>query len=329
MTMLRFLFLFILANGINAQDRHFSNYRNTSSFFNTAENGLFKGNIKIYSGLRSQYKQTYEHGVIGAEMNFDSPFGKGQWMSGGFNLDYDKTGDLQLNTKGQGFAVAYHLSLGKKKNTIISLGLALNNHVISADTRKYKSEALILQVNDVDKQLLDGFKEQYLSLGSGLNLNFAFSKLSSMEFGFGLNHLNSPSFRFKGGKNNLTIGRRYNFHTNYRRILNSKIKLEPAIYLSLSERQSNLNLQLFSEIKLKPHQKWYAIAGINHRWGESIDIVAGYGTDQLYLTAAFDIVLGTLGDLFNSKGAVEIGAFYIIRINHTPKLNPLIICPRL
>ncbi len=314
---------------LSAQDLHFSNYRNVSNFFNAAQNGDFQGFIKIQAAVRTQYDKTYQHGVLGAQVNLDSPLKKNHWIAIAANVLYDQSGSLNYGGRGGGLGLAYHLPLDKNRTSIFSIGLSANSSLQQFNTENFRSELTILGQQDKDQKSLSDFKASTNSFNFGIAYKKMLNFKSSILLGGAISHLNAPSFNILKSSMESRLGRRMNANINYRTALSDLFTLEPALYLSFSERQSNTNVQLVSEWKLNKNQKWQAITGISTRMGESIDLIVGYKKDRLYITGSFDYVYAGLNQPLNGNGAIELGAFYIFNRFSNPIVKPIIICPRL
>jgi len=311
------------------QDVHFTNYRTVSNFFNPAQTGDFSGYLKFQVASRTQYQRTYEHGVAGVEMNFTSPIHKKHWIGAGLNLNYDKTGSLNLNTTGGGLNVAYHIPVDKKQNSIVSIGGTINRFAITANADNYRSETTILGMPDADRNTINDLNVSVLSIHAGLHLKTKINKKNIFEVGLAVAHLNNPHFNILGSKDEASLGSRLNLHTAFKTEVNKMITLQPAIYLSFAEEQNNTNLQLISEWKIAKKNKWKGIVGLSHRVGESLDFITGYAAERLYISLSFDVLTSQTVDFIPNPGAIELGAYYIIYKAHTPKLKPVIFCPRL
>lgn len=326
---IKLILLSILSYGsLMSQDVHFTNYRTVTNFFNPAQTGDFRGYLKLQVASRTQYQRTYEHGVAGVELNFVSPINKNHWIGAGFNLNYDKTGSLALKTTGGGLNVAYHIPIDKKQNNVISIGAAINRFSLTANTDQYRSESTLLGIPDNDRKVLNDFNANALSIHSGVHFKSRINKKNVFEAGFAVIHLNNPTYKILGG-NDASLGTRFNIHTAYKTEVSKVVALHPAIYLSFAEKQSNVNLQMLSEWRVAKKNKWKGIVGLSHRMGESLDFITGYAAERLYISLSFDVLTSQTVDFIPNPGAIELGAYYILYKPHTPKLKPIVFCPRL
>ncbi len=321
-------FLFVLlVLGLHAQDLHFSNYRNISSFFNPAQTGDFLGTYKMQGAVRSQYDKTYQQSMIGGQINFESPASPMHWISCGINVMYDQAGSLKQSAKGIGIALAYHVIATDK--SFVALGISGQQISLGADTKFYKSENSILNKPDPDFNLLKDFNPSLLTFATGIHYKQVVSKKSALMTGIAFTHINTPGFTFAGGKTTSTYGNRINFNVNFKTKVSKMITLEPATYLSFSESQTNINLQLLSEWAIKKDAAWKGVLGLSNRASESIAFLAGYTSSRLSVTASYDMLYNSLQNPLNKFGAIELGAYYVIVAKDRSKRKAEAVCPRL
>jgi type IX secretion system PorP/SprF family membrane protein len=317
------------ANILLGQDAHLTDYRTFSNFFNPAQTGEFVGHIKLQASTRTQYERTYEQGFVGLQFNVLSPISKKHWIGIGANFLYDHSGTLSLDATGGDLLIGYHIPLGKKQNQTISIGGSLGLMSLSVDTKNYKSESTILGNPDPDRLALNSLNPQIFSGNVGIYFQSKIAKKHLFKTGLSLIRVNEPRFKVFGNTTGSAWGKRWNAHIAYRHTLNKMLQLEPAIYYSQSEYQKNLNLQAISEWKLAQNYKWRALVGLAQRWDESIDIITGYKSEQLYLSLSFDILTVSSADVIRNPGAIELGGYYIFHKHTRPKVKPIIFCPRL
>lgn len=326
----KILFLCLIVRlDVYGQDLHYTNYRNVQNAFNPGSTGNFLGSIKLQGIYRGQYSGTYNNFIIGGEGNITSPLNNKHWIGLGMNISNDRAGDLNLKTRGGGVAVGYHVPLNKKSTSRIAIGYRMDMLTITSDAKNYKSELTILGRDDNDKKLLTDFKENYRSMSGGVVYYNTISKKSTIETGVALMHFNKPSFSFKSSNNKSIIGQRLNFHFRLLQSMNPKLNIEPAIYFSSSEYQTNVNLQFFTDYKINKKNNWAIVAGLGNRMGESFDLTLGYKSMNTYFTMSYDYLYGDRNNFIGNTGAIELGAYHIITLRKKPKLVPILLCPRL
>jgi type IX secretion system PorP/SprF family membrane protein len=322
-----FTLLFIATT--SAQDAHYTDYRAISTFYNPASTGSFAGNYKLSGGIRTQYQRIFEHYSLNGEINLRSPLSKNHWIGLGLSILTDLNGSLKLKTIGGGPNFAYHISTGKKLKTNYALGVGMSRFTIALDPLKYRSEMTILGMTDPDRNKADKSNENALSFHAGMSMDKQVDKKNNLQLGISLMHLNQPNFTILNSKVGAFIGRRTNFNIGWSSQITPTFNLMPAVFFSWSDRQSNFNMQAFSEWKLDKKNTWSGITGVSYRWGESFDLSVGYKSSKTYISLSFDILAGPIRKHISNPGAVEITAAQIFNKDYKPKIKPELFCPRL
>ncbi len=320
---------FLLNLQLSAQDIHFTDYRNVSNFFNPAMTGDFLGQIKIQGTARTQYERNYETGMLGGQVNVFSPLNNSHWVGIGANILFDQSGTLNLRTTGGELNVGYHIPMGKKGLSTISLGGGFSAYNLSINTQNYRSELQILGQTDPDLNILNGFNPLLISFQAGVYFKSTINKKHLFKMGAATTHLNNPEFKALGSANNPSFGRRWNALILYDWQLSKYLNIEPAIFYSISEKQNNTNLQIIAGWNPHIEKQRKFLGGITHRLQESVGIIIGYQTDSYRLSLSFDVLTGLSSDLLRNPGAIELGGYYIFKNHKKPKVKPIIACPRL
>lgn len=326
---LTLLILIAVSSFLSGQDAHMSNYRTSANFFNPAETGDFLGFIKVHGTLRTQYERVYEHGIAGAEVNMFSPLRKQDWVSCGINLLFDRTGNLSYNTAGGSVQFAYHLALDKKRNNVIGLGGSFDYQKLTISGQNYRSETTITGGQDPDLNGIANFSGTLRGINAGVNITSRFYKNSYFKAGVAAVRLNAPNYTIVGKQNDASHATRININAAYCTPVSKVFTLEPAAFMSFSEHQSNINLQLISGWKLSPKHSWQIVTGLTHRLNESVGLIAGFSSKKTYLSLSFDIITGQVSQVTQNPGALELGLYHIFYRYTRPAVKPVIFCNRL
>jgi type IX secretion system PorP/SprF family membrane protein len=310
------------------KDPHYSNNRAVSNYFNPAQTGDFAGTWKLHMSIRTQYQRVFENGVAGVEMNINSPLSNKHWIGVGANMLYDKMGSLAFKSTGGTINLGYHMFLDKKKKSSVSLGGGIGSLTMGLDASNYRSELTLLGMTDIDKMPVSDFNGRINTMQLGLLYKSTLDKKNRMSLGVALMHLNAPKFNIVTNKD-VGMGRRVNIQASLITQVKKLISIEPGVYLSFSEHQSNLNLQVHSEWKLTKDASWSGVTGLYHRLGESIGLTVGYKSDKTYIAFNFDILTGKVGQVLNNFGAMELGGYHIINKYVKPVVKPIFFCPRI
>lgn len=327
-----YIFMMIMGSLWNealGQDVHFTDYRNISNFFNSAMTGDFLGTVKVQTTIRTQYERTYESGLIGGQLNLPSPFQKNHWVGIGANAIFDQAGDLRLRATGGEIHTAYHIPLGKKGAHIISVGGGLAGYGLSVNTDQYKSETVLSRQVDPDLQRLTDFNPTLLSFQVGMYLRSKINSTDRVRSGIASTYINNPQYNILTTAQPAAFGRRTNIFISYEKYIDPRWSVEPALYVSFSEYQSNINIQCIGQWVFNPAKTYRLQLGLTHRLEESWGVIVGMGNERYRMTASIDILSGVSSELLQPLGAIELGGFYIFRRYTRPTLNPIIFCPRL
>jgi len=321
---------------LSSQDLHFTNYRNISSFFNPAYNGDFSGTYKIQANARSQFDNTYKTAVFGVAYNLWSPLKSDKhWIGIGIDLEYDKSGDLAFGGAGGGLLLSYHIMLDKKGNSVFSIGGSYKSTSVgfTEDSEAFNDAQKISSgsFNKDDYEKIDNISG-FSSWDAGISFKSKLNKSNEVKLGVAMMHLNKPHFTFSKQGGQSTIGRRLNINANFKSYFNNRFSLEPSVYYSIVndvDKQSNINLQMVGEYQIKKKGKWWLIAGLGYRTGDSFDIITGMRSENTYISFSFDVNVSEYAKVINRVGALELGAYHIILVKQKIKFDPVIYCPRL
>jgi len=119
-----FLWLMNTANGLQAQDIHFSQFFEAPLLRNPSLAGLFEGDVRVQMVYRDQWNSftnAYKSGSLNAE--YKMPVGKGDdFLTTGIQLLYDKAGTAGLTSTHIMPALNYHKSLSSNRTAYLSVG---------------------------------------------------------------------------------------------------------------------------------------------------------------------------------------------------------------
>ncbi len=309
------------------QDLHFTNYRNTPILFNPSETGQYNGDLRLGAVARSQFSsfidKPYSSLAFGADVNTRFALRKHDWTSIGISVSQDKVGDLDLGFKSGFVSVAYHFVNSAKYSSIFTLGLQAGSgqYTLNPDN------AIFGQLTEKNK--LSNFSKNYNDFNIGINYFGIVNKTGYIKTGFAIQHFLSPEFNGIAGNNK--VSSRLNFNLNYGLALDNKLTLEPGIYFSKYSNFYNVNLQCMSMIKLNGKNKSEVLLkpGLGYRIGDAIELLLGTRYKSWNIDFAYDITMSSASTYNNYNGAIELSASKIIVIPKTPKVKPIVICPRL
>jgi type IX secretion system PorP/SprF family membrane protein len=198
---LSFLFLFAVANGVFAQDPHFTQNGTASALINPAYTGVFNGNLRIGSNYRQQWSSigspfttmllSVDGKLSQSETLAQSPF------CAGVVVQADKTLKGALTSTNFSFNTAYHVPLNSSGDKTLGLGLMATYGKSSFNFNQLASGSQFTS-GGFNLALPSGeaFFENmrpYLSLGAGLLfVNSNPEEGTFFEIGASAYHLNRP-----------------------------------------------------------------------------------------------------------------------------------------
>ncbi len=334
------------------QDEHFTRYDFTPTFFNPANTGNFYGSYRIGILYREQARTwfkadpqgsidetpistTYTTPTLFIDANFGLGFSKGDWTSFGLTMLSDKAGDGSLSNSSYMLNAAYHWSLDKKRKNVLTFGAQYGQNSISIDDSRLTTEAGFLGLlangsKDPLKIVGDEFSGGYSDVNAGATLVSQVGKTSKIEIGLAVGHLLPSSFTITNdslANIESNIDQRINAHAKYRFLVSDGLALEPAIYYSTTAGASNIQAQINSAFRL--NEKTALTMGLGYRIGDAAQILLGMNYDLWKVGIGYDMTLSNANDANSGVGGYELGITRIIFRNKKPKIDPVLLCPRL
>lgn len=305
----------ISAAGIaGAQDFHLSQYDVATQYLNPAVTGMYareKGDYRIYSDYRSQWKAIGVKPFSTAYLAYDMPFHKWDRNFGlGAYLINNRTGSGHFNTLNFMVSAAYDIMNKSDGEHYLTTGLQMG--II------YKSFNPDTYTYDIQYSYAEGGFDQ--SIASGEN----FSKTSLVKFdanygiyykyldkdkkahpfaGFSIQHLTRPNESFTAQKSRLPM--RFNFYGGCDVQVDEKIKLVPKFLYMNSAKASEINLGMLMYYKIK-ETTYEALVGADYRHKDAVAIHAGIKQDQHVFRFSYDINTSYLNNFTGGRGAWEL-----------------------
>jgi len=373
-----FLLLFLMTTQLTAQDRHFTLYNFSPLTLNPAYTGSFLGTVRVGGIYRDQYPSfaavnaplpSPQDPFTGNTNVFVTPSAyadapiimvrKRDWVGVGLMFYQDKAGTLEMGTSMFMISAAYHLSLDKKSNSVLTLGgqYGAMQRKINLTNSVFEDQSEQLNIlGDVNQGISGGGNNNlsFNDLNVGLLLKSKLDKTTNLELGFALSHLLTPGPRRNTGNNPLPGGggaqnpfTLINMNTNRTELselpmlltahgkldlmINKKLSIAPS-FLIQKTRGAKFETVLQAPLGyvLNKEKKQKAVFGLGYRFGDALEVLIGFEQDRLKVGASFDMTLTSgLNAGVGGFGAFELAAAYIINIYKEPEVKPAVICPRL
>ena len=245
-TLLFFLAVFFYQI-VGAQDIHWTMYDMSPLTLNPANTGAFEGTFRIGGIYRDQMNVSGITGYRTPSFYIDAPiikgFGKNDWVGVGGVFYNDQSGVGQLTNQGFLGSASYHLGLGKKGTSVLTLGVqgGMISRTVEGGTTLWTFQRElstdfggqgIPQGSDPDRERLGD--KSYLDINAGLLFSSQLNKTTTMKLGLGFKHINQPE---------------YGFFTNFKEKLPMRIQAHGTFDVGLSEKWMLSPSFLFSDIE--------------------------------------------------------------------------------
>ncbi len=343
-----FFALLLFLPSASAQDIHFTQYNLSPMTLNPANAGRFEGTVRIGGIYRSQWSSVINNPYSTPSVWVDAPIIRGfrskDWVGVGLMLYQDRAGSAGLTHGAFKFGATYHLALGKKGNTVLSVG----GH--------YGGEQRRIDINRL--QFADGFNNQgeyvpALSMDNGRVLGSAnyndidvgavfFSKLNKaldVHVGFSIYHFTRPNYSLIGSgsapgptpgpqQGFARLPRRYVTHGQFNLALNDRLSLSPTFLFQTMEGNDEIVVQGMAGYLFNEEKNITLRAGLGYRLSDAVNILLGAKIKDLTIGAAYDINISDLTIVSNYRGGFEIAANYIVKIYKPTVVKPKVLCPR-
>lgn len=357
----------LFALTIGAQDVHYTLHNYAPLWLNPANTGAFSGSIRAGGIYRGQWYSL--NGINSPTAYADAPlaFGlrKQDWVGVGFSLVSDNAGDFNISSTFFGFSGAYHLSLDKKRENVLTLGVQYGSSNFGI-TRPMNYDEARLFDTDIGGEGLDdpemigmpdtggpnngnNNNNNYNDLNAGVKLKLLLDKKKGNVFEAGVSvlHLNAPR-RMRLIERDLMPGdtlpngepipagpgisedarrRRSTIHAHARldMELSEKWRFQPTAFFQSSFNSSSVSLQAWGRRELK--EDLALRLGLGYRTADAAKVMFGIDAGQLRGALSYDITLSQARNVNSYQGAFELGLAYIFNIYKKPEVKRTILCP--
>ena len=197
------LSLMLSALGIKAQDIHFSQFGNSPLNLSPGLAGVFGGDLRFVGNYRQQWRTVpVPYSTFSGSVENKVYLNRGKYnkfITASLLVNYDKQGDLGLNSLQIGIPLALTLPVGK--SNFLTLGItpmfgqrSFDTDEISFD-EQYK--AGMYDPNIAITENLNATTLKYFDFSAGVNYRIQSPrKRSRLDFGGAMHHINRPSHDF-------------------------------------------------------------------------------------------------------------------------------------
>jgi len=318
---------------VYSQDIHFTNYAYSPLYLSPAKTGSFPGSYRIGINFRDQFSsfivEPYQTFMAYADMSFAVGLKPHHWIGAGINVFADKAGDLNFQNNGVQLSLAYHFALDPKYKTIITLGLqyGITRRAINSDN--YNSEETLRGNSDPDINLLDNFNPTTGDLNVGIALKKWTSKKAFFDVGVSMYHLMQSEYAFTGSTIQNPVATRLNVYGEYHLQSTKLLAIKPRVVYSRMNQFQNLFGQFNLEYRLNKKSSKIIKGGIGYRADDAIQFLAGIVYNGWDVGLSYDLTVSSAARHTNNFGGIEIGIKKIFFSKKTPKIKPVVLCPKL
>ncbi|MFT4023184.1 MAG: PorP/SprF family type IX secretion system membrane protein [Flavihumibacter sp.] len=189
---------------LQAQDIHFSQFYEAPLLRNPSLAGIFTGDVRAQIVYRDQWRSVsnaYRSGSLNTEIKI--PVGRSDdFVTAGLQMLFDRAGTVSLTTTQLMPAVNYHKSIGRERNTYLSVGFmggmvnrSIDRSKITTDNQ-YVGGAYNPAVADGETFAAANYWYPDFSVGSALNGSFGATENNNFFLGVAYHHINRPNNSF-------------------------------------------------------------------------------------------------------------------------------------
>lgn len=303
-------FCILFSSTILAQDVHFSQFHFSKSTTNPSLMHYQENDYEMNLQRRSQWSSvTTPFKTLLISFNAKNLYKN---ISIGATLLNDEAGDAYFSTDGISLLISRSL---KVKNRIFAIGIqtALYNRSLNYDELIFSED-----------EFLDFRNFSFIDFSIGFSEIFKISNNSKLINGFSAYHLNKPRQSFYSAKR-VNLSPKYILHSTYSKILSNNIELQPAIYFSNNDSESELIIG--SGVVYRLNKKLNLKSGFYNRTNDAVFFTLGIQNENIQAVISYDINTSSLSNASNSFGGLEFVISYGWNIKkNIKKITPLI-CP--
>ncbi len=325
-----FVLLFFVSFSVYSQDIHFTQFYEPTLTLNPSNAGKFNGDWRFNGIYRSQWGSIVTP-FRTAALAYDQPLNilDQNFGVGGYYV-FDRSGDGRLTMNKIMLSLAYHKSFS---GHLLSFGLQggfvnknINYSSLSFpnqwdnNTGSFNNAGGSVPVGEN----LPNDKINYFDLNIGLGWSKKISEKLSLDAGYSVFHLNSPTETFMQQKTKLEMRHVLNASAKYD--LNTRSFLTPNLLYMYDKQASDLVLGANYNYKMLPNKAKLTtvFAGLVIRDGffrtfDATSIIIGGEVRDFRVGVAFDVNMSQLSTATNYRGAFEVAITYIAR-SSLPKI---------
>ena len=324
------IFLFgLISFGVQAQDLHFSQVDQVPMMLNPALTGS-EGPIHASLNYRNQWKSVASPFQTMAA-GFDARLQKARRNTSGFfalglQIYNDQTGDLSIRTAQVSLNGAYHLTLNRNSTLGLGIYAGLGQRSIDGNNGRWGNQynGLAYDPSIISGETLANAQFSFKDAGTGMVYRFRRNNggsqswmIHSLTGGFGVFHVNRPSYSFLANEKERLYMRSTLYGSAEISMKNAKTALVPVLFYQQqkSAREflygASYRYYLQGSLSGKTAKTNYVSMGLFNRWKDAMIAKVGFQLDQYQFNLSYDFTISDLSDIAKTQGAFELSFSYL------------------
>ena len=323
-----------------AQDVHFSQFAMSPLLLNPALAGMSQGNYRVYANFRTQWNTVaggaaYRTFAGGGDMVLGKVTRYSSFAGIGVSFFSDQAGAAGFQSNRVELTFAYHLVMGRNRNSSLSFGMqgAFNHNGFDPGKAIYdfNYDQNTGTVNTAQKESYTRTKVFFGDVGAGAFYNVNLRSGTDIYIGAGLSHLNQPKVNFNPGgisQYDERLDMKFTTHGGATIKVRDQFWMIPNYFLLLQGAARQYNAGLLAKIQVgnKVLSKTYLYFGAQVRIAHALITPM---TDAMIIHArldyrgfttglSYDVNVSKLASSSSTFGAPEISIMYSIASKFKP-----------
>jgi type IX secretion system PorP/SprF family membrane protein len=315
--------------GLWAQDLHFSQVDQVPMMLNPALTGS-EGPIHASLNYRNQWKSVASPFQTMAA-GFDARLQKARRNTSGFfalglQVYNDQTGDLSIRTAQVSLNGAYHLTLNRNSTLGLGIYAGLGQRSIDGNNGRWGNQynGLAYDPSILNGEPMPSAQFSFKDAGTGMVYRFRRNNggsqswmVHSLTGGFGVFHVNRPSYSFLANEKERLFMRSTLYGSAEISMKNAKTALVPVLFYQQqkSAREflygASYRYYLQGSLSGKTAKTNYVSMGLFNRWKDAMIAKVGFQLDQYQFNLSYDFTISDLSDIAKTQGAFELSFSYL------------------
>jgi type IX secretion system PorP/SprF family membrane protein len=305
---------FFVAQSLNGQDLHFSQYFNAPLLTNPANTGFepdadWRAGINYrnqWSGLLADPYKTMS--AWGDAQLFNNRFENG-WMGVGAVILKDVAGSGNLSSTKVYGSLAYHQLIGYKSLLSGGFGVGAVNKSIDVTKLSFNNQwnGKFFDITIPSNEPFNTTSVWYFDLNAGLNFAVFPSDNAYLNTGLSVDHINMPNESFFSNNNSDTkVPMRFNAFFNGSFKLNDQWIVNPNVYFSTMAKSTEIVAGMNAHYNLSGDGNLQLIGGLYYRAKDAFIPMVGCTVSSISVTVNYDATNSSLGSYSQTRGAYEL-----------------------